>query len=180
MNGVLWRHYYVTDLCQRSCQQGKHMALITTQQWVHSVRQGCTATVKENGGHTIYWFCDFRNLGTCACGVVIGANDHRMKFRFVHTRNIAKWSTLLNQNNWIKYLHSFGINRHKWKADVCFLGPYICSWTYNVLPLESKQHGFEMSQYGFGIQIGIFIYTLIPIQSTKGNEVRIFRRMFFY
>ena len=64
------------------------MALITTQQCVRSVRQGCTATFKENGGHTRYWFCDFRNLGTGACGVVFGANDHRMVFCLVH--NIAK------------------------------------------------------------------------------------------
>ena len=45
-------------------------------------------------------FVTFEILGTGACGFVIGANDHRMDFCLVH--NIAKWSTLLKQNNWIK------------------------------------------------------------------------------
>ena len=92
--------FYVTDLCQRPWQQGIHLALITTQQCIRSVRQGCIATVKDNWGHTRYWFCDFRNLGTGAWSVVLGANDHRMDFCLVH--NIAKWSTLLKQDNWIK------------------------------------------------------------------------------
>ena len=51
------------------------------QQCVRSVRQGCTATGKENGGHTRY-------LGSGACSLVIGAKDHRMDFCLVH--NIAK------------------------------------------------------------------------------------------
>ena len=73
--------------------------------------------------HSRYWFCDFRNLGTGACGVFIGAKDHRMDFCLAHT--IAEWSTLLKQNICIKCLYAFGINRHKCKADVSCLCQYI-------------------------------------------------------
>ena len=73
--------------------------------------------------HTRYWFCDFRNLGTGACGVVTGANVHRMDFCLAHIT--AEWSTLLKQNIWMKCLHAFGINRHKCKADVSCLCQYI-------------------------------------------------------
>ena len=68
--------------------------------------------------YTRFWFCDFRNLGTGACGVVIGANIHRMNFCLAYT--IAEWSTLLKQDIWMQCLHAFGINRHKCKADVSF------------------------------------------------------------
>ena len=73
--------------------------------------------------HTRYWFCDFRNLGTGACGVVIGANAHRVDFCLAHT--IAEWSTLLKQNIWMKCLRAFGINGHKCKGDVSCLCQYI-------------------------------------------------------
>ena len=57
-------------------------------QSVRPLGQGCTSTVKENGGQTRYRFCDFQMLGTGACCVVIGATDHRMDFCLMH--NIAK------------------------------------------------------------------------------------------
>ena len=72
--------------------------------------------------HTRYWFRDFQNLGTGACGVVIGANFHRMNFCLAHT--IAEWSKLLKQNIWMKSLHAFGINRHKIYKDVSCLCQY--------------------------------------------------------
>ena len=55
-----------------------------------------------------------RNLGTGACGVVIGANVLRMDFCLAHT--LAEWSALLKQNIWMKCLHAFVINTHKCKA----------------------------------------------------------------
>ena len=81
--------------------------------------------------HTRYWFCDFRNLGTGVCGVVIGANVHRMDFCLAHT--ISESSTLLKQNIWLKCLHAFGINRHKCKADVSCLCQYMWKMKYVLL-----------------------------------------------
>ena len=46
--------------------------------------------------HTRYWFCDFRNLGTGACGVVTGANVHRMDFCLAHDQHY--WSKTFEWN----------------------------------------------------------------------------------
>ena len=107
-----------------------HLALIKSQQRVCLVMPGLLKPEK----YTRYWscwFCDFRNLGTSGCGVVIGANVHRMDFCLVHT--IAEWSTLLKQNIWIKCLHAFEINRSKCKADVS------CMFQYSYLDTGNPQ-----------------------------------------
>ena len=81
---------------------------------ISAARRSVMLGLLKHEEHTRYWFCDFRNLGTGACGVVIGANVHRMDFCLAHI--IAEWSTLLKQNIWMKCLYAFGINGHKCKA----------------------------------------------------------------
>ena len=58
-----------------------HLALIKSQHRVCSVILGWL----KHEEYTRYWFCDFPNLGTGACSVVIGTNVHRMDFCWVHT-----------------------------------------------------------------------------------------------
>ena len=59
--------YEVTFTSQWSWQQGIHLVLLTIQQQVRSVRQGCAAVNNANGRHAKYWLCDFHNLGFGAC-----------------------------------------------------------------------------------------------------------------
>ena len=48
--------------------------------------------------HTRYWFCAFRNLGTGVCGVVIGANVHRMVLRIPLLNDQRYWSKTFEWN----------------------------------------------------------------------------------
>ena len=122
---------------QRSWQQEMHIVLVTIQQLARSVKRRCSAVVNENERHARHWLCDFRDLSTGACGVVVAVNEHRMDFLLAHS--IVKLFYHLKQNNAMKNVHSFRVNSHKCKAD----GSLLCQYYYT--PTTSKLFSYFIS-----------------------------------